>query len=136
MKVGVLATMIFGALIAFPMASFAGLAPDDDSDGIPNVLDKCRLDSRNVTLSCDRDQDGYANICDGDFNQSNSVNSTDYTMFFVGDAGSGMDSGRGTDMNCSGGVNSTDYSMFFVPQASQGTPGPSGMACAGTIPCN
>ena len=49
MKVGVLATMIFGALIGFPIASFAGLAPDADGDGIPDVLDKCTIDSRNAT---------------------------------------------------------------------------------------
>ena len=40
MKVGVLATMIFGALIGYPIASLAGLAPDLDTDGIPDVLDK------------------------------------------------------------------------------------------------
>jgi len=35
MKVGVLATMVFSALVAYPIASFAGLAPDADGDGIP-----------------------------------------------------------------------------------------------------
>jgi hypothetical protein len=104
MKVGVLATMIFGALIGYPIASLAGLAPDLDGDGIPNVLDKCMADSRNVSISCDADQDGYGNICDGDFNNDKSV--------LAG-----------------------DYSMFFVPQLGMG-PGPSGMACAGTVPCN
>jgi hypothetical protein len=133
MKVGVLATMILGALIGYPIASFAGLAPDTDGDGIPDVLDKCRTDSRNVALPCDGDQDGYGNICDGDYNQSNTVTSADYSMFFVPDLG--MAGSRGTDMNCSGGVTSADYSMFFVPQLGM-TPGPSGMACAGTIPCN
>jgi hypothetical protein len=73
MKVGVLATMIFGALIGYPIASFAGLAPDADGDGIPDVLDKCSTDSRNVSISCDTDQDGYGNICDGDFNQNGTV---------------------------------------------------------------
>jgi hypothetical protein len=138
MKVGVLATIILGALIGYPIASFAGLAPDADSDGIPDVLDKCVNDSRNASLTCDRDQDGYGNVCDGDFNQTNTVTSADYSMFFVPALAATTDSaGRGTDMNCSGGtVTSADYSMFFVPQLSATKPGLSGLTCAGTIPCN
>jgi hypothetical protein len=137
MKVGVLATMIFGALIGYPIASFAGLAPDADSDGIPDVLDKCSQDSRNAALTCDTDQDGYGNVCDADFNQSGTTNSTDFSMFFVPSLNSGVPSSRGTDMNCSGTVNSTDFSMFFVPKLNTSAPpGPSGLACAGSIPCN
>jgi len=134
MKVGVLATIIFGALIGFPIASLAGLAPDNDTDGIPDVLDKCRNDSRNVATPCDTDQDGYANICDGDFNNDKSVLAGDYTMFFVPDLGMAAGA-RGTDMNCDGTVLAGDYTMFFVPQLGMG-PGPSGLACAGTVPCN
>jgi hypothetical protein len=137
MKVGVLATMIFGALIGYPIASFAGLAPDADGDGIPDVLDKCMLDSRNVAASCDTDQDGYGNVCDGDFNQSGTTNSTDFGMFFLPSLQTSIPSARGTDMNCSGSVNSTDFGMFFVPKLNTGAGGgPSGLACAGTIPCN
>src|SRR5215510_9334235 len=71
MKVGVLATTMFALLIGFPIASFAGLAPDADGDGIPDVLDKCSIDSRNATApaTCDTDSDGYGNVCDGNFNQ-------------------------------------------------------------------
>ena len=55
MKVGVLATMVFAISIGYPIASFAGLAPDADGDGIPDVLDKCTLDSRNSVApgTCD-----------------------------------------------------------------------------------
>ena len=72
MKVGVLATMVFAISIGYPIASFAGLAPDADGDGIPDVLDKCTLDSRNATApaTCDTDVDGYGNTCDGDFDQT------------------------------------------------------------------
>jgi len=133
MKVGVLATIIFGALIGFPIASLAGLAPDFDTDGIPDVLDKCRADSRNLAAPCDTDQDGYGNVCDGDFNQSNTTTSADYSMFFV----PATDLARGLDMNCSGGApTAADYTMFFIPNSTLGSPGPSGLACAGTIPCN
>jgi hypothetical protein len=135
MKVGLLATMMLGALIAYPTASFA--VPDIDGDGIPDVLDKCVIDSRNATLSCDTDQDGYGNVCDGDFNQNGMVTgSLDFEMIFLADWNAGVDSGRGTDMNCTSGVTSMDYTRFFVPQLAGGKPGPSGLACAGSIPCN
>jgi Thrombospondin type 3 repeat len=143
MKVGVLATTMFALLIGFPIASFAGLAPDTDGDGIPDVLDKCTLDSRNATApsTCDSDTDGYGNVCDPDFDQNFAVNSVDYTMFFV-PAFKGLDPApwpQGMDMDCNNAVNSVDYTMFFVPKFKGGLggskPGPSGLACAGTPGC-
>ena len=77
MKVGVLATMIFGALIGFPIASFAGLAPDADGDGVPDVLDNCSAVANAGTLDCDTDQDGYGNRCDCDLNQSAAATAAD-----------------------------------------------------------
>src|SRR5258705_10546975 len=50
---------------------------DTDADGIPDVLDKCLLDSRNAVSTCDTDGDGYGNVCDGDFNQSGVTNTID-----------------------------------------------------------
>jgi len=137
MKVGVLATMIFGALIGYPIASFAGLAPDFDGDGIPDVLDKCMNDPRNAANTCDTDQDGYGNVCDGDFNQTGTTTSIpDFSMFFLPALTTGPTS-RGTDMNCSGSVTSIpDFSMFFIPNLNLAKPGPSGLPCAGVIPCN
>jgi hypothetical protein len=145
MKAGVLATTVFAVLIGLPIASFAGLAPDFDSDGIPDVLDKCTLDSRNsvAPATCDADTDGYGNTCDGDFNQDFSVNATDFLMFFV-PAFKGFDPTpwpQGMDMNCDSSVNATDFLMFFVPKFKNAPPlggnkpGPSGLACAGTPGC-
>jgi hypothetical protein len=142
MKVGVLATMVLATLIGYPIASFAGLAPDADGDGIPDVLDKCTLDSRNATApsTCDTDVDGYGNTCDADFDQSFAVNATDFSMFFIPRFKSGSDTPPiGADMDCSGAVNSTDFSMFFVPKfkglLGGAIPGPSGLSCAGTPGC-
>jgi len=143
MKVGVLATMAFATLIGYPIASFAGLAPDADSDGIPDVLDKCTLDSRNATApaTCDTDQDGYGNTCDADFDQSYSVLPSDFTQFFVPRFKSGTDSPpRGADMDCNGSVLPSDFSQFFVPKfkgaLGGAVPGPSGLSCAGTPGCS
>jgi hypothetical protein len=138
MKVGVLATMVFATLIAYPIASFAGLAPDADNDGIPDVLDKCTLDSRNVTASCDTDVDGYGNPCDADFDQNFAVVASDFTNFFV-PAFKGGSSARGQDMDCNGSVVASDFTGFFVPKfkgaLGGAIPGPSGLACAGTAGC-
>ena len=145
MKVGVLATTVFALLIGFPIASFAGLAPDADGDGIPDVLDKCTIDSRNSVApsTCDHDTDGYGNVCDPDFDQNFATNATDFGMFFV-PAFKGLDPApwpQGMDLDCNGAVNATDFSMFFVPKfkgipaAGGNPPGPSGLACAGTAGC-
>src|SRR4026208_934000 len=83
-----------------PVAALAGVAQDMDGDGIPDVLDKCTLDSRNATApaTCDTDCDGYGNVCDGDFDQGFTVNATDFSMFFIPRFKSGVDTGSlGTD---------------------------------------
>jgi len=142
MKVGVLATIIFGALIGFPIASLAGLAPDLDSDGIPDVLDKCMNDSRNVATPCDSDRDGYGNVCDGDFQNNGTTNNVDFTMYFapaLTNNATQLHWSRGVDMNCSGTVNNVDFTMHFAPDLGgvpPGRPGPSGLPCAGLVPCN
>jgi hypothetical protein len=140
MKVGLVASTVFACLIGLPVASFAGLAPDVDSDGIPDVLDKCTLDSRNASFTCDQDVDGYGNTCDGDFDQSGTTNTTDFSTYFIPSFKSGTATSRGTDMDCSGAVNTTDFSTFFIPKF-KGTapggaaPGPSGLTCRGQPNC-
>jgi hypothetical protein len=136
MKVGVLATMIFGALIGYPLASMAGLAPDNDTDGIPDVLDKCRTDTRNVVATCDTDQDGYGNVCDPDFTQDELVLPGDFTGHFQPSFKAGVPAPTGTDMNCDGLMLPGDFTGFFQPQFKAGSLGPSGLSCAGTVPCN
>ena len=142
MKVGVLATVAFATLIGFPIVSFAGLAPDNDTDGIPDVLDKCLRDSRNATApaTCDTDTDGYGNVCDGDFDQNFTVNATDFGTYFV-PAFKGGSAARGQDMDCSGGTpNANDFGTYFVPKfkgaLGGAVPGPSGLSCAGTPGCS
>ena len=115
MKVGVLATMVFAISIGYPIASFAGLAPDTDGDGIPDVLDKCTLDSRNATATCDTDVDGYGNPCDADFDQNFGTSSVDFSTYFI-PAFKGGPATRGEDMDCNGTVISSDYTMYFIPK--------------------
>jgi hypothetical protein len=116
---------------------FGSAAADQDSDDVPDSLDKCMLDSRNVGAPCDTDRDGYGNPCDADFDQNGLTNALDYSMYFVPALRNGVPTSRGTDMNCDGRVDAADYSMYFVPKFNAGTGGgPSGLSCAGTVPCN
>jgi hypothetical protein len=101
--------------------------PDADGDGVPYGSDNCvsvfNPDQR------DTNADGFGNACDPDFNQDNVVNAVDLghlkSLFFQADADA--------DLNGDGVVNAVDLgtlkSRFFKP------PGPSGLTCAGTIPC-
>ena len=107
-----------------------GATTDNDGDGIPNSEDNCTEIANSNQV--DTDRDGYGNHCDGDFDNSGSVNAHDFSVYFIPDFGSGEDTGRGTDMDGSGGVNANDFSVYFIAQFSSGEPGPSGLACAWT----
>jgi hypothetical protein len=100
---------------------------DADSDGICDDVDDCTLAANPGQV--DADSDGYGNACDPDFNEDNVVNFMDLarmkSSFFSSD---GL-----TDLNGDGFVNFGDLAilkkLFFK------RPGPSGLACAGEIPC-
>jgi len=88
-------------------------APDEgDGDGIPNSADNAYL-SANAGQQ-DTDGDGYGNICDGDFNNDDDVNSQDRSMFrqsygkSEGEPGYNSDS----DMVFNETVNSADRAKF------------------------
>jgi hypothetical protein len=122
------------AALGLVHASFAGVAEDDDLDGIFNWYDNCRVVSN--TPQCDTDLDGYGNACDGDFDNNKSTSAIDFGIF-VPDFKKGVDAGKadGTDMECNGVVNALDFGKF-VPNFKAGKPGPSGLFCAGTVPCD
>jgi hypothetical protein len=142
MKVGVLATMVFAISIGYPIASFAGLAPDADGDGIPDVLDKCTLDSRNATAPATvrhrRRRVRQRVRCR--LRSDVAVIATDFSMFFVPAFKGLVSPTRGQDMDCNGAVLGSDYTMFFVPKfkglLGGAVPGPSGLSCAGTPGCS
>jgi hypothetical protein len=76
----------------------------------------------------------YGNRCDGDFDNNKATSAVDFGLF-VPDFKKGADSGKGTDMDCNGVVNALDFGLF-VPNFKAGKPGPSGLHCAGTVPCD
>lgn len=104
---------------------------DGDGDGMPNIKDNC---SALVTAEqCDTDGDGYGNACDGDYDQSGSVDFTDAQLYGAALA-AGVDTlGIGTDHTCDGIVDFGDTP--YSAQQSLGAPGPAGLNCTGQIPC-
>ena len=132
-------TTIFALLASLlPLTAGAGVANDSDNDGIPDVIDKCTLDSRNVAASCDTDQDGYGNPCDADYDQNFAVGGTDFSSFFI-PAFKGGTITRGQDMDCNGACGATDFGSYFIPKfkgaLGGAISGPSGLACAGVPGC-
>jgi hypothetical protein len=114
---------------------------DTDVDGFANGIDNCSglaiLNQAGTAYiqACDDDQDGYGNACDGDFDQNFAVGVTDHSTFVSSFGGSVSDYGE--DLDCNGGVGVTDFSTFVeLFWAVPPRPGPSGLLCAGTAPCN
>ena len=116
---------------------------DTDGDGVADELDNC-IDIPNAgALACDSDMDGYGNACDADFNNDGVSDGVDYASpHFMSDFVTGTESSnvsglaQGTDMNCDGAVDGLDFALpYFIAGFSAGLPGPSGLACAGTVPC-
>jgi hypothetical protein len=137
MKTGLTAAgLALLCVIGLAFASFAGPSTDTDGDGVFNVLDNCSSLKNAPPLDCDTDDDGYGNACDGDFDQNNLVTGGDFSNKFVPSFKKGVDPGTGTDMDCNGLVTGGDFSNRFVPNFKSGKPGPSGLHCAGTIPCD
>ncbi|NRA06693.1 MAG: hypothetical protein HRU02_00905, partial [Myxococcales bacterium] len=120
----------------------AGPIMDADGDGWTDASDNCVLIPNAGTLGCDSDKDGYGNACDGDFNNDGTSDGVDFSPLFLADFASGAQSNnaagdpQGTDMNCDGLVDGVDFvDPFFLTQFGLGTPGPSGIGCAGSVPC-
>jgi hypothetical protein len=136
MKTGLMAGGIaLLATLGLSFAAFAGPSTDSDGDGVFDVLDNCRDVSNAAPNDCDDDTDGYGNICDGDFNNDNFTDSSDFPIFntdFVNLATGDVV----TDMNCDDYVDSSDFPLFNSQFISPGAPGPSGLYCAGNPPCD
>jgi hypothetical protein len=142
MKLGIIA--LFAALVMMAVPAWAGpftCGPngDDDSDTVCNDFDNCSQEA-NLDVSgaggCDTDSDGYGGICDGDLNNDGLVSVADFTIVWLTQFGLGSDGGTGSDMNCDTLVSVSDFTIQWLAQfALPGSPGPSGLSCAGTPPC-
>jgi hypothetical protein len=125
------------ATLGISAMALAGPAQDFDGDGMFDVLDNCSTVAQDTSFGqeCDTDQDGYGNFCDGDFDNDGFTIPFDFDIFNTDFTSTGVDSGVGTDMDCDTYVIPFDFDLFNGQFTSTGVPGPSGLSCAGTVPC-
>jgi hypothetical protein len=136
MKVSVL-TILMAFLLAagIPFGALAGPISDIDSDTVPDISDNCSTVANAGIEFCDVDSDGYGNACDADTDNDGGVGISDFTTFSnafkVGVGGDPL-----ADFDCDGAVGISDFTTFSNSfKAVPPVPGPSGLSCAGTIPC-
>jgi Thrombospondin type 3 repeat len=124
------------ALLALPSVSVAGslCSCDTDNDTVVDSLDNCVLVPNAGTRFCDTDQDGYGNACDPDTNNDGVVGGPDFGTFTASFGATGATGANVADLNCDGVVGGPDFGTFTSTFGK--APGPSGLSCAGAIPCN
>ena len=104
----------------------AGLPDDIDRDGALDSNDNCVI-AANYQQG-DSDLDGYGNRCDGDFDQDGDVDDDDADIIVSGSCGPIC------DLDEDGIIGSSDDFVIFLSLMGV-APGPSGLECAGTVPC-
>jgi hypothetical protein len=105
-------------LVAGFWPALVGASPDQDRDGIADLIDNCTQVAN--TPQEDADGDGYGNLCDADLDNSGLVNLIDLQMFRQ----RFLTSDPAADLNSDGFVNLVDLQLlkarFLRP------PGPKG----------
>ena len=137
---------IFGvASLGFAFLSTAGTFCDTDGDGVGYCAslggsDNCLVIANGPLASTgacddqeDGDMDGYGNPCDTDYNNNGATDLVDvFNVFLKAQA---VSTDNTFDNNCNGAADLVDVNQAFNDQIVVLVPGPSGHACAGSIPC-
>ena len=111
--------------------AFEANAQDADGDGVPDTRDNCLIVGNPRQL--DPDLDGYGNRCDGDFDQDGDTDQDDADLFLFWCFGGFPIDPDTCDLDEDGLISFADTGYFALLMGSP--PGPSGLACAGTVPC-
>jgi hypothetical protein len=127
------------SLFAFGFAAGAnaGAVADGDADLVPDAFDNCSTDPNGpgeASNQVDTDIDGYGNACDVDYNNDGFTTTLDFPTFLNAFTGAVPD--LQTDNNGDQATTTLDFSLFLSAfQGASPARGPSGIACAGTVPC-
>ncbi|MDJ0866550.1 MAG: DUF5011 domain-containing protein, partial [Myxococcota bacterium] len=107
--------------------------PDADQDGVADPSDNC-IQVANPDQR-DTDADGFGSACDPDYNNDGAVGIPDFSYFRERFGRTIDDPGFDPllDHNGDGAIGIPDFNV--LRQLFGGPPGPSGLDCAGTIPC-
>ena len=118
-------------------------APDSDLDGVPDAQDNCitlpngPLAQWRFTPRCndqeDGDRDGYGDPCDTDITNDGAFGLDDVALVY--EASQVVSTDPRFDFNCDGATGLDDVRKSFDDSVTLALPGPSGWACAGSIPC-
>ena len=122
--------------LGFAFTANAGSVVDTDGDMVPDAYDNC-LDIDNgpadPSNQIDSNLDGYGNACDPDYDDNGATTTVDFNDFFASFTGT---FNPDTDHDGNGVTTTIDFSTFLdFFQNGNAPAGPSGLACAGTIPC-
>ena len=136
--------------LGFAFSANAGSVVDTDGDLVPDAYDNCldaengpsNTDPLNLDNQVDSNQDGYGNRCDPDYNNDGGTTTADFSnpadplaITFLA-AFTGANPSLDTDHNGDGATTTADFLVFLdFFQNGNAPAGPSGLACAGTIPC-
>lgn len=148
MRFGLISVALAGAVaLVAAGGSIAGSSPDNDGDGVFNLVDNCVNEANPSTAGPtepqnDFDLDGFGQQCDADYdNTGGTVNVTDFNFFIgcfnasqaipgnpvVGSSG-GIDC-NAMDHDSTGTINVTDFN-FFIAAFNNGSNFESGLPCA------
>lgn len=114
------------------LAECPGAALDSDGDGHVDPEDNCSTIPN--PSQCDSDQDGYGNHCDADFDGDEAIGAPDFNTFRSRFGTTAAPGTEAADLNCDGAVGNPDFQI--LRDLYLGAPGPSGLSCAGSVPCS
>jgi len=127
-------------MVGLSVSSIAGVQLDSDSDGWVDTGDNCTMVANGPlaqTGACnsqeDANIDGYGNPCDSDVNNDGATSLADVSATLA--ASKAVSTNPIYDYNCDGGASLADVSKALGDSKAVRTPGPSGLACAGSPPC-
>ena len=129
------------AMLAVASLAHAGIMNDEDGDTVPDAFDNC-VDEPNGPMEgsnqVDFDLDGYGNVCDCDYNNDGAGDAADFFIFLTEFVDPIPGLPRQTDANGDDHTTILDFMAFIdclVPPMGEPQLGPSGLVCAGVVPC-